>query len=268
MSSSRSPRYAANLKWLFTELPFLDRFAAAAMQGFRAVEYASPYEFPPAVLRAALARHGLRQVLINSPASAPGHEGENGFACIPGRQQVFREGMARAIAYAQELDCRLIHLLAGRLPMGVKRDDAEAAFRENLAWTVDALGNTGIRCVLESLNQTDAPGYFLRSLDEAAGYVNDISTERLAILFDAYHCHMHGGDVLADFQRVEHLVAHIQFADAPGRHEPGTGAIPLAALIERIHDTGWQGWIGCEYRPRTSTVAGLDWRTALAPRAQ
>jgi hydroxypyruvate isomerase len=258
-----SIRYAANLKWLFTELPFLDRFAAASGQGFKAVEFGSPYEFSPGVLRQTLQREGLEQVLINTPAAVPGEEGENGFACIPGKQLAFRDGMRKALDYAGELDCRLIHVMAGRVQSDGHYDAAEATFRENLAWAVDAAKGTGICCLLECINQTDVPGFFLRSLEQTANFINEIGTNRVGLLFDVYHCRMKHGDVLDAYQALEPLIAHIQFADAPGRHEPGTGDIPWAALRKLIETRGYKGWVGCEYRPQVSTVAGLGWRAEI-----
>jgi hydroxypyruvate isomerase len=258
-----SVRYAANLKWLFTELPFLDRFAAAAGQGFKAVEFASPYEFAPGILRQALQREGLEQVLINTPAAALGEEGENGFACIPGRQLAFRDGMRKALDYAGELDCRLIHLMAGRVQRGECYETAEATFRENLEWAVDAAKGAGVRCLLECINQVDVPGFYLRNLEQTADFINGIGTNQVGLLFDVYHCRMNLGDVLDAYQALEPLIAHIQFADAPGRHEPGTGDIPWAALRNLIETRGYKGWVGCEYRPQVSTVAGLGWRTEI-----
>lgn len=258
-----SIRYAANLKWLFTELPFIERFAAAAEQGFKGVEFASPYEFSPGALRQLLQREGLQQVLINTPAATPGTEGENGFACIPGREDAFREGMRKAIDYAGELDCRLIHVMAGRVQREESYEAAEATFRENLAWAVDATRGTDIRCLLECLNQVDAPGFFLKSLNQTADFIDDVGISHVGLLFDAYHCQMNGGDVPHAYHSLEPLIAHIQFADAPGRHEPGTGDIQWGQLRELIETRGYSGWVGCEYRPQISTVAGLGWRAAI-----
>jgi hydroxypyruvate isomerase len=260
---STSIRYAANLKWLFTELPFLDRFAAAAEQSFKAVEFASPYEFAPGILRQALQREGLEQVLINTPAAAPGEEGANGFACIPGQQLAFRDGMRRALDYAGELDCRLIHVMAGRVQREERYEAAEATFRENLAWAVDAAKGTGIRCLIECINQVDVPGFFLRNLKQTADFINESGTNQVGLLFDVYHCRMNLGDVIDAYQALQPLIAHIQFADTPGRHEPGTGDIPWAALRELIERCGYKGWVGCEYRPQVSTVAGLGWRAEI-----
>jgi hydroxypyruvate isomerase len=258
---NRSPiRYAANLKWLFNELPFLDRFAAAAEQGFKAVEFASPYEFAPGVLRNILQSKELEQVLINTPAGAPGEEGANGFACIPGKQVQFREGVLKAIDYARELDCRLIHVMAGRIGGDTSYEAAEETFRENLMWAANAVKGTGIRCLLECINQVDVPGFFLRDLTQTSNFIKTVGTEHVGLLFDVYHCRMNRGDVLDAFQTLQSLIGHIQFADAPGRHEPGTGDIPWMELRKSITTCGYTGWIGCEYRPKASTVAGLGWR--------
>jgi hydroxypyruvate isomerase len=258
-----SIRYAANLKWLFTELPFLDRFAAAAGQGFKAVEFGSPYEYAPSVLREILQHEGLEQVLINTPAAAPGEVGENGFACIPGKQSVFRDGMRKALDYAGELDCRLIHVMAGRVPNDGQYDASEDTFRENFAWAVSAARGTGIRLLLECINHTDVPSFFLKTLEQTASFINEVGTSQAGILFDVYHCQMQHADVLDTYQALEPLIAHIQFADAPGRHEPGTGDIRWTALRELIETRGYKGWVGCEYRPQVSTVAGLGWRAKI-----
>jgi hydroxypyruvate isomerase len=256
-------RYAANLKWLFTEWPFLDRFAAAAEHGFEAVEFASPYEFAANALRQTLKREGLVQVLINTPAAPPGEEGQNGYACIPGKQVEFRDGVRKALYYAGELECGLVHLMAGRIGSQDDHDAAQNVFTENLIWAVEAAKGTGVRYLLECLNQHDAPGYFLKGLDQTASILSYFGPEEVGLLFDAYHCQMSGQDVLKAYQALEPIIQHIQFADAPGRFEPGTGEVPWSALGQLLRTTGYDGWIGCEYRPRTTTVAGLGWRSTI-----
>jgi len=265
METPESPplRYAANLKWLFTELPFLDRFAAAAEQGFDAVEFASPYEFATGTLRQALQREGLVQILINTPAAPPGQQGENGFACIPGQRVAFREGVRRALHYATELDCGLVHLMAGRVDPQDSPEAAQHVFRENLAWAVDAAKGSGVRYVLECLNQTDAPGYFFKGLDETVRVISGFTPEQVGLLFDAYHCQMSGENVVEAYRQHAAIVQHVQFADAPGRHEPGTGEVPWSALGQCLRRHGYAGWVGCEYRPLTATVDGLGWRSSV-----
>ncbi|MDR5774217.1 MULTISPECIES: TIM barrel protein [unclassified Caballeronia] len=262
-SNGTSLRFCANLKWLFTELPFLERFEAAAKQGFSAVEYASPYEFEPAILKATLDATGLRQVLINTPAAPPGSIGSSGFGCIPGERARYRDGVLRALHYASALKCGLIHVMAGLAPGGVPVEQVRDTLRENLAWAADAARDSGVTLLLECLNQIDVPGYALRSLEEAHALMKEIAQPKLRLLFDAYHCRMSGLDVVEQFALYAPDVAHIQFADAPGRHEPGTGDMPWNELIASIRAQGYEGWIGCEYRPRESTVAGLGWLNAF-----
>jgi hydroxypyruvate isomerase len=188
---------------------------------------------------------------------------ENGFACIPGEQRAFRDGMLKALDYAGELDCGLIHVMAGRVDSKASYESAVATFRGNPAWAADAAKGTGIRCLVECLNQVDVPGFFLRNLKQTADFINEIGTNQVALLFDVYHCRMNLGDALDACRIFEPLIGHIQFADAPGRHEPGTGDIPWATLGKLIETRGYQGWVDCEYRPQASTVAGLGWRARI-----
>jgi hydroxypyruvate isomerase len=262
-TGSPSLRYAANLKWLFTELPFLDRFAAAAQQGFKGVEIASPYEFEASELGERLYRERLNLVLINTPAARPGEEGQNGYACIPGKEAEFRDGIRKALHYAGELDCGFVHLLAGRTGLMDTPQTSASVFSDNLMWALDAAKGTGVRYLLECLNQTDAPGYFLRSLEHTGSVVSQFAPEEVGLLFDVYHCQMSGEEVGRAYCAHEPIIQHIQFADAPGRHEPGTGEIPWSALNKLLKSRGYGGWVGCEYRPLTSTTAGLGWRTSI-----
>jgi hydroxypyruvate isomerase len=249
-------RLCANLKWLFTELPFLDRFDAAARAGFRAVEYASPYEYPAAEIRSRLRSCDLTQVLFNTPAG-----GGSGMACIPGRREEFREGLRKALDYASELDCGLVHLMAGIVPADLNRDAAAAAYGENVAWAADLASASGVRLVLEPINQRDVPGFFLRTQEEGAAVVEAVGGGRVGLQFDVYHCQVAQGDVTRRMEALWPVIAHIQIADVPGRNEPGTGEIAWDYVFRRIDELGYAGWIGCEYRPATDTVTGLDWRS-------
>jgi hydroxypyruvate isomerase len=252
------PRLCANLKWLFTEEAFLDRFDAAARAGFRAVEYASPYEYSARELRNRLKATGLTQVLINTPTGDPESGGGSGFACIPGRQHEFRDGMVKALEYATELDCKLVHVMAGIQPTAVTRDAAFATYMVNLAWAADLASREGIRIVLEAVNQRSAPGFFLQSQEQSASIVEALGRDRLGIEFDVFHCHVAQGDVT---RRLEALmpIDHIQIADSPNRSEPGTGEIAWDYIFARV-DLGYQGWVGCEYHPLKDTIGGLQWR--------
>ncbi|MDQ0471941.1 2-oxo-tetronate isomerase [Labrys wisconsinensis] len=248
------PKFCANLKWLFTELPFLDRFDAAARAGFQAVEYASPYEFSAAEIRGRLRACGLRQVLFNTPAG-----GGSGMACVPARRDEFRDGVRKALDYAADLDCGLVHLMAGIVPSDLSRDTAAAAYAANVAWAADQAEPAGVRLVLEPINQRDVPGFFLRTQEEGAAVVEAIGRERIGLQFDIYHCQVAQGDVTRRLEALMPAIAHMQVADVPGRNEPGTGEIAWDYVFRRIDELGYAGWVGCEYRPATETSAGLGW---------
>ncbi len=254
------PRFAANLKWLFTELPFLDRFDAAARAGFAAVEYASPYEYPSKELRARLRDCGLKQVLINTPVGDRANGGGSGYACAPGRQAAFREGVERALEYAAELDCRLVHVMAGVPPVDANHDAVAATYAVNLAWAGEVAASTRVRLLLEPINQRDAPGCFLKTQEQAAAIIAALGQDRFGLQFDVYHCQIEQGDVTRRMSTLAPLIAHMQIADAPGRGEPGTGEIAWEFVFRRIDELGYDGWVGCEYRPAGETMAGLAWR--------
>lgn len=253
------PRFCANLGFLFPDLPFLDRFAAAARAGFTAVEYASPYEYPAADLRTRLADHGLEQVLINSPAGNRA-QGERGFACLPGRDGDFRDGVSLALDYAQALGCGLVHVMAGVPPRDLSYDTALALYARNLAWAGERAQASGVRLTIEPLNPHDAPGYLLRTQEQGAAIVAAIGRDRVGLQFDLYHCQTAQGGLTARLAALMPLIAHLQLADVPGRHEPGTGEIAWDFVFRRIDELGYAGWIGCEYAPLGDTLAGLAWR--------
>jgi hydroxypyruvate isomerase len=253
------PRFCANLGFLFAEVPFLERFDAAARAGFTAVEYAVPYDYPAAELRTRLRDAGLAQVLINSPVGDRA-AGERGMACVPGRTAVFRESVLQALDYAAALDCRLIHLMAGVPPQGVARDTATALYAANLAWAAEQGLAAGVRLVIEPLNPRDAPGYLLATQEQGAAVVAAIGHDRLGLQFDIYHCQTAQGDVSRRLEALMPVIDHMQLADVPGRHEPGTGEIGWEFLFRRVDELGYTGWIGCEYNPAGDTVKGLAWR--------
>jgi hydroxypyruvate isomerase len=252
-------RFSANLGFLFGEVPFLDRIAAAAEAGFAGVEFASPYEYPAAALRSRLKDTGVELVLINCPAGDRA-KGERGFACLPGRGEVFRDGMAQALDYAVALDCRLIHVMAGAPPADVPYDTALALYAVNLAWAAERAQASGVGLVIEPLNPFDAPGYLLNTQEQGAAIVEAIGHDRLGLQFDVYHCQMAQGGVARRLEALMPVIGHMQLADVPGRHEPGTGEIGWDYLFRRIDELGYRGWIGCEYAPLGDTVAGLAWR--------
>ncbi len=255
------PRLAANLSMMFNEVPFLDRFAAAARAGFKAVEFLFPYDHPAAEIRARLTGEGLAQALFNAP---PGDwaGGERGLAALPGRQREFRDAMHRALEYAAALDCPLVHVMAGIPPAGTAPVTAASLYAANLAWACDQAHAAGRRLVIEPINHRDMPGYHLHTVEQGAAVIAAIGAERLGLQFDIYHCQVSQGDVTKRLAALMPVVGHIQIADVPDRHEPGTGELNWSWLLRQIDTLGYTGWVGCEYRPAGDTVAGLGWRAA------
>jgi hydroxypyruvate isomerase len=256
------PRFAANLSMLFTELPFLDRFAAARAAGFGAVEYLFPYDHPKEDLVARLRASGLKQVLHNLPAG-DWAAGERGIACHPGRVDEFRAGVDRAILFANALDCGQLNCLAGKLPGGVTREQAQATFVANLRYAADTLRASGIRLLIEPINTWDIPGFFLNRTEQAIAILEEVASDNLFVQYDIYHAQRMEGELAATLQRYLPQIGHIQLADNPGRNEPGTGEINYAFLFRHLDALGWKGFIGCEYKPRTTTAEGLAWMTEL-----
>ena len=253
------PRLAANLSMMFNEVPFLDRFDAAAAAGFKAVEFLFPYEFPAAILRARLDAAGLQQVLFNMP---PGDwaGGERGLASLPGRAAEFRDTVKIALDYATTLGCPLMHCMAGIPPAGTSPITAAALFASNLAWAGEQAKAAGVRLAIEPINHRDMPGYHLNTIAQGAAIVAALGVDRIGLQFDVYHCQTTEGDVTKRLEAVLPVVAHMQIADVPARNEPGTGEIGWDYVFRRIDELGYKGWVGCEYRPAGNTVAGLGWR--------
>jgi len=254
------PKLCANLKWLFTELPFLDRFDSAAKAGFTAVEYASPYEYPAREIRSRLNACALKQVLFNTPAGDPSEGGGSGFACVPGRQDRFRDGFKQALEYASALECGLIHVMAGIQPAHTSYETAAAVYAANIAWAAEAAAGSGVKLVLEPINQRDVPGFFLRTQEQGASIIEALGRERIGLQFDIYHCQVAQGDITRRMEKLMPVISHMQLADAPGRNEPGTGEIAWDYVFKRIDELDYRGWVGCEYRPVGETMAGLGWR--------
>lgn len=256
------PKLAANLSLMFTELPFLDRFAAARGNGFAAVEFLFPYAFEAEAIAERLARYNLELVLHNLP---PGHwdGGDRGMACDPARVPEFEDSVARALAYAVPLGVRQLHCLAGRLPPGVTPAAAHRSYIANLRFAADRLAEHGMRLLIEPINTIDMPGYFLSGSAQAAAVIAEVGAANLFLQLDLYHLHRMGEDLAQAIAAHAPLTAHMQLADSPGRHEPGTGEIDYGALFALIDRLGYPGWIGCEYHPQHDTVAGLGWRGAL-----
>lgn len=263
------PRFAANLSMLYNEHAFLDRFAAAAADGFRGVEYLFPYDFAAADIAQRLQDHGLQQVLFNAP---PGDwaAGERGLACLPGREAEFRAGFAHALDYAQALNCPRIHVMAGLTPTCAERAALQATYEANLAWAADMAGTAGRDVLIEPINTRDIPGFFLNRQDEAHRVVQAIGLPNLKVQFDLYHCQIVEGDVAMKIRQYlpTGRVGHFQIAGVPMRHEPDLGELNhpyLFGVIDEVSAAcGWEGWVGCEYRPARGAVsggtsAGLEW---------
>ncbi|WP_316203078.1 MULTISPECIES: hydroxypyruvate isomerase [unclassified Bradyrhizobium] len=254
------PRFAANLTMLFNELPFLDRFAAAKAAGFGGVEYLFPYDFDKAELREQLARHGLTQVLHNLPAGNWA-AGERGIAILPDRVDEFRDGVRRAIEYAKALDCRQLNCLVGIAPEDADPRELNQVLVRNLRFAATALKAQGIKLLIEPINTLDIPGFVLNRTAQALQLISEVESDNLFVQYDIYHMQIMEGDLARTMQKHLARIAHIQLADNPGRHEPGTGEINYAFLFRHLDAIGYPGWIGCEYKPRTTTVDGLGWLT-------
>jgi len=271
------PRFAANLSMLYPELDFLDRFEAAAKDGFEAVEYLFPYPYERRELAARLAAHGLQQVLFNGP---PGDwdRGERGLACLPGREAEFREGVLKALDYADALACPRVHVMAGLVPEGTEREAVQAVYIENLRWAAAEAAKAGRDLLIEPINTRDIPRFFLNRQDHAHEIVEMVAAPNLRVQMDLYHCQIVEGDVAMKIRKYlpTGRVGHFQIAGVPERHEPDIGELNHPYLFDVIDEVsaqcGWQGWVGCEYRPRRGAVAsgtsdGLGWLRAL-PRTQ
>ena len=263
------PRFAANLSMLYPELDFLDRFEAAARDGFRAVEYLFPYAWPAAELAARLQANGLQQVLFNAP---PGNwdGGERGLACLPGREQEFRDGFAKALSYAHALACPRVHVMAGLLPEGKERADLRGTYVANLRWAANEAAREGLDVLIEPINTRDIPGFFLNRQDHAHELIGEVGLANAKVQMDLYHCQVVEGDVAMKIRKYlpTGRVGHFQLAGVPERFEPDIGEMNYEYLFQVIDQVsqqcGWSGWIGCEYKPsrgatRGGTSEGLGW---------
>ena len=255
------PPFSANLSLLFTERPLPERFAAARAAGFPAVELQFPYAEPAAALAARREAAGLPLVLHNLPAG-DWAAGERGIAILPGRIPEFREGVARAIDYAGALGCPQLNCLAGLAPPGIERARLTDTLTENLAFAAAALRAAGLRLLVEPINGRDVPGFFLNRLDEAAAVVATVGADNLFLQADLYHMAMMGEDIPASLAAHLPRIAHVQVADAPGRHEPGTGGLDVPGLLAQLEALGYDGHVGCEYVPAGGTEEGLSWMAA------
>lgn len=256
------PRFAANLTMLFTELPFLDRFEAAARAGFQAVEFLFPYAYEAADIKARLDAHGLQLVLHNLPAG-DWDAGERGIACHPDRVDEFRVGVERAIAYAQTLGVKQLNCLVGKAPAGVPEPVLRATLVANLRHAAARLSVAGLRLLVEPINTYDIPGFYLNRTQQALDLLDEVGADNAFVQYDIYHAQRTEGELASTLQKHLARIGHVQLADNPGRNEPGTGEINYAHLFRHLDRIGYTGWVGCEYKPASTTEAGLGWMQAL-----
>ncbi|MCB4770667.1 hydroxypyruvate isomerase [Ancylobacter sp. Lp-2] len=256
------PRFAANLTMLFNEVPFLDRFEKAASAGFTGVEYLFPYDFPVEELVAKLKANNLTQVLHNLPAGNWGG-GERGIAIFPERVDEFRAGVDKAISYATALGCPQVNILAGIVPAGADREILHNTFVNNLKYAAPRIKDAGLKLLIEPINTRDIPGFFLNYTKQAKAIIEEVGSDNLFIQYDIYHMQIMEGDLARTIEANLAQIAHVQLADNPGRNEPGTGEINYGFLFKHLDAIGYTGWVGCEYKPKGDTAAGLGWISAL-----
>ncbi|MBI4332286.1 MAG: hydroxypyruvate isomerase [Chloroflexi bacterium] len=252
------PRFSANLTWMFNEVDFLKRFERVARAGFKGVEYMFPYEYEKYQLRELLDRYGLEQAVLNLPAGN-WEAGERGIACLPGREKEFQEGVIQAVDYAQALRCHRMNCLVGIMPSGVPARRVRQTAVKNLRFAATALQKEGIRLLVEALNDQDVPGFYLVHTQEVMDLIKEVKHPNTWLQYDIYHMQVMEGNLTKTIRDNVGRIAHMQLGDVPGRHEPGTGEINFTNLFRFIDDSGYDGWIGCEYKPAGTTEDGLRW---------
>jgi hydroxypyruvate isomerase len=259
------PRFAANLGYLFTERPLIERVGAAAAAGFEAIELQFPYDVPAAAMKAEIDKHGLTVLGINTP---PGGTGEFGLAAVPGRERAFEALFAQALGYIAAIGGRAVHCLAGKV-LPDQRPAAEKVFVENLNRAAALAAANDITLLIEPINPRDRPGYFLNSAEHAADIVAKLGKPNVRIQFDFYHAQIVGGDLIRRFERHFSAVGHVQIAAVPSRAEPDEGEVNYPAIFATLDTLGYGGWVGAEYRPRGRTEDGLAWARSygVVPRA-
>jgi len=249
------PKLAANLSMLFPEIDFLERFAAARAAGFRYVEYQFPYSFAAEDIASAARKAGVSVVLHNLP-TGDAAKGERGIACLPGREAQFREDVERAISYARAVGCPRLNCLAGRAPVDEAHFETLVA---NVRYAARRLGEAGIGLVIEAINTRSVPGFFLSRSQQAIDVLNAAGESNAFLQYDLFHMQIMEGDLAATIERLLPRIGHVQIADVPERHEPGTGEINFDFLLAHLDRLGYSGWVGCEYNPRGDTLEGLSW---------
>lgn len=255
------PRFAANLSMMFTEVPFMERFAAAANAGFAGVEYLLPYEFSAKDIRAQLDEHCLTNVMFNLPAG-DWAAGERGIACIPGREIEFRNGIDIALEYARQLGVRKLHAMAGIAPRGVDPATLHTTYVANIAYAVEKMADHDMTLLLEAINTRDMPRFFLNTQAQAHAVLTEIGAPNLMLQMDCYHMQIMEGDIATKLRKYHSRCGHVQIAGVPERHEPDEGEVNYAYLFDVLDQIGYMGWIGCEYRPKGGTISGLGWLKA------
>ena len=252
------PRLAANLNFLFQELPLLDRFGAAAAAGFRAVELTNPYEAPAEAIAERLTRQRLTLALLNMPAGDAA-QGERGMGALPGREAEFMRGAERALSYARITQCPRVHALSGVWPSARSKTEGAAVLAANLRRAAELFAEDGVGLTIEPINPRDIPGYFLNTPHEALAILDAVARDNVGLQLDLYHCQIVAGDLAGHLRRLAGRYVHIQIAGVPERHEPDRGEVNYPYLFELIDVQGYAGYVGCEYRPAGGTVEGLGW---------
>ena len=252
------PRFCANLSFLFADQPFEKRFAAAAAAGFSGVEYVGAYDMAMGDIKRQLSAHDLTQVLFNLP---PGDwdGGDRGLACRPGREEEFRDSVFKALDYAEALDCKMLHCMAGNMQKGEEPGELARLYCDNLLYAADEAAKVGVTILIEPINGRDMPGYLLNSIEQAAVIIDQLDHPNLALQFDIYHAQLVGGDIAARLGKHLPKIRHVQIAGVPGRHEPDRGELNCSFLFYLLDRLGYDGWIGCEYKPQGTTEEGLGW---------
>ena len=259
-------RFCANVSLMFTQYPFLERFEALRRAGFKAAELIDAYSVTPEELAAACRKAGVEVANFNTPVGNRA-AGDVGFACVPGREAEFRASVAKALIYGEAVGCKQINVLAGIQPKDVSRKACVDLLAQNLNHAADEMAKRGIKCSVEAINGKDRPGYLLNTTDQAVEAVTLAGNKNLGIEADIYHMGVMGEDIVAAFRKHARHVVHVQFADVPGRHEPGTGALDFQAIFKTLEDIGYKGWVSAEYDPSTTTEDTLAWYKPWRDRA-
>ena len=252
------PKLAVNLSWIYQEVPFLQRFGAAAAHGFKAVEILLPYEAPAAAIAAELKKHKLAQALFNLPPGDWG-KGERGIAALPGREAEFAKSVDTALEYAKALECRTLHVMSGLIPAGGDAKAMHRTFVSNLKLACDRTARSGLTLVMEPINHRDIPGYFTNTTSQVEAIIKEVGAPHLKLQLDLYHLQVTEGDLQKRTERLFPITAHVQIAGNPDRNEPDIGEANHLYLLDVLDRLGYDGYVGLEYKPKTTTAAGLGW---------